>query len=186
MQHQTKHDLFLDVLAPYDKKIMAMKTIRRPEIYKLPFIGKQFSITFDLLINKISGEAFQSVLHLTMGHDIGRMGDRIPAIWVTNNKELVVVSAISGNMNYYHRFIPGMVENKWMKVEISQKPFLGKVGCFRGFLHLTFLFPSGILKYFSMARGPGRLLTQLQQSMRIYRFILVIHGGQQLMDKLEI
>ena len=105
-----------------------MKTIRRPEIYKLPFIGKQFSITFDLLINKISGEAFQSVLHLTMGHDIGRMGDRIPAIWVTNNKELVVVSAISGNMNYYHRFIPGMVEKKWMKVEISQKPFLGKVG----------------------------------------------------------
>ena len=107
-----------------------MKTIRRPEIYKLPFIGKQFSVTFDLLINKISGEAFQSVLHLTMGHDIGRMGDRIPAIWVTNNKELVVVSAISGYWDYY-KMIPGMVEKKWMKLEISQKPINGKVGCFR-------------------------------------------------------
>merc|ERR1712002_251879 len=69
------------------------------EHYQIPYIGKEFLISFELYINSISEEEWQNVLHITTGDNIGKMGDRIPGVWVTDKKELYVSFAINGNKN---------------------------------------------------------------------------------------
>merc|ERR1711942_357320 len=59
---------------------------------ELPFLGKEFSVSFELFINSLdnipSNKPYASVLHLTKGDaDSHEMGFRIPAMWITPNTE---------------------------------------------------------------------------------------------------
>jgi len=85
----------------------------------LPSIGKEFSISFDVFINKF-GPSWQNILHLTStGRDCCNWGDRVPAVWISSKKQFYICSALNGGGDScYH----GTVANagEWISVEISQ------------------------------------------------------------------
>ena len=93
---------------------------------ELAYMGEEFTVAFDLYINKISAAPYQSVLHLTLGRDCSELGDRIPAIWVTPRNILVVASDIYGDQKANDSIIE-MEEKKWTRVEVKQTSNKGKV-----------------------------------------------------------
>ena len=99
---------------------------KNKQIIELPYLGKEYSVSFELFMNKMPTANYQSVIQLTTGKDCCGMGDRSPGVWVMNSKELLVTAAISGNGNT-HKMFPGMEENKWYKIEINQRKGNGKV-----------------------------------------------------------
>jgi len=87
----------------------------------LPYIGKQFSVSFDLLITKMGSYAWQNVLHLTVGPNGDAVyGSRVPLVAVTPAWSLHVTSAISGNWNGGGD-AKGLEQGRWIKVDILQK-----------------------------------------------------------------
>jgi len=95
------------------------------ELTELPFIGKDYDVSFELKITKFGTDAFQSVLHLTLGEDHGN-GHRIPGVWVTAEKKLFISSSVSGNANKEDTVPKELEAGKWIKVHISQKLVDGK------------------------------------------------------------
>ena len=85
---------------------------------ELPYIGKEYSVSFEVFINKMPTQPYQSVIHFTTGDN----NSRNPAVWVTANKEF----CFSGNNKLWKK-LPGLEENKWYKIEINQKLVVGKV-----------------------------------------------------------
>ena len=91
------------------------------EHYEIPYIGKEFLISFELFIVSIIGRGeWQNVIHITTGDNSAKMGDRIPGVWVTGQKDLHVSFAINGKANFFKN-LGKVEENKAIKVEISQK-----------------------------------------------------------------
>ena len=84
-------------------------------------------------ITNFGADAYQSVIHLTIGGNAESYGDRTPGVWITNTKLFCIASAVSGNLNHYQTLAaPVLEENKWTKVEISQTLIEGKVSrCLR-------------------------------------------------------
>ena len=95
---------------------------KNTQLTELAYIGKEYSVSFELFINKFGTDTYQSVLHLSTGGNLDEMGNRNPAVFVYNTSpvQLHITSAVSGNKNMAKNF-PGLVENKWQKIEISQK-----------------------------------------------------------------
>ena len=98
---------------PYDLK-------KNNQITVLPFLGKEYRLLFELKVTKFGTEAHQSVIHLTLGGNAEKYGDRTPGVWITNTKLFGIASAISGNLNSYQDLPTVLEENKWIRVEISQ------------------------------------------------------------------
>ena len=92
----------------------------------LPSIGKEYKISFDLLVSKHKPADTRNVLHFTTGGNHGRYGDRIPGIWIWNNK-LQIASALNGNHNSYVNLPTEVGEGKWNKLQISQSLIDSKV-----------------------------------------------------------
>ena len=90
------------------------------EEFQVPFLGKEFVISFELFINKLAGAHWQSVIHLTTDGNNAKLGDRIPGIWIMRSKQLVVIFALNGENAW--KDVGAVEENKWIKVQISQKP----------------------------------------------------------------
>ena len=65
----------------------------------LLFIGKEYKISFDLLVSKfqVSGY-YRSIIHFTTGINHGKHGDRTPGIWIISNK-LHSASPLNENHN---------------------------------------------------------------------------------------
>jgi hypothetical protein len=65
----------------------------------LPFIGKEYKISFDLLVSKfqVSGY-YRSIIHFTTGINHGKHGIRNPGIWIISNK-LHIASPLNENHN---------------------------------------------------------------------------------------
>merc|ERR1719369_960086 len=102
---------------------------KNQQISELPSIGKEYDISFELLITNFGTDAFQNVIHFTLGENAAKYGDRNPAVWLTKQKKLQICSAISGNKNYCGPdvLIPTVLETgKWIKIEISQTLVDGK------------------------------------------------------------
>ena len=72
------------------KKSNVIKTVK-----DLP---RGWKISFKLFPFAIVG-GFSSVLHATIGNDVGRHGDRIPGIWSYPDKRLYICSSVNGNAN---------------------------------------------------------------------------------------
>ena len=90
----------------------------------LPYIGREFKISFDILVSKF-GPGWQSVIHFTTDGNHGIYGYRIPGLWVFQDKTLSIRSALNGNEHVYtHQ--PVLEVEKWINVEISQILFENK------------------------------------------------------------
>ena len=76
-----------------------------------------FDIYFDLKLNSFS-DGFRSVIHLTIGEDNSKYGDRIPGIWVYK-QGLHVSFAINNNKNNWFNSKP-LQKGEWIKVHIRQ------------------------------------------------------------------
>ena len=94
------------------------------EHFEIPYIGKEFLISFELFIKSINSLIeWQNVIHITTGDNSAKMGDRIPGVWIKDKKDLIVSFAINGKANFFKNL--GKVEGKkTIKVEISQKAWL--------------------------------------------------------------
>ena len=99
---------------------------RNFQLVLLGYLGKEYKISLEFFITKFGADAYQSVIHFTLGGNMGKYGDRTPAVWIKNNKAVHIASAISGNPNAYFD-ICCVAEQKWTKVEISQTLVDGKV-----------------------------------------------------------
>ena len=95
------------------------------ELAELPSLGKEFSVSFGLFINKMPTVPYAQVIHLTTGANNDEMGSTIPGLWVTPAKRVMVMSGISGVKNVYKEF--PVEENKWVNMLITQKIVEGKV-----------------------------------------------------------
>merc|ERR1712098_631069 len=85
---------------------------------ELPFLGKEFSVSFELFIANIPTAPYVSVLHVTKEADKG-MGMRVPGIWIMPNSEMHLAHGFNGNANNFKNH--AVTANSWMKVEITQK-----------------------------------------------------------------
>ena len=105
---------------------MSVTLAKNTLITELPYIGKEYSVSFEVFINKMPTEPYRNVIHLTTGENVAAMGSRIPAVWVTDKKEFHITSSVNDNLNLWKNF-PGLEENKWYKIEINQKLVDAKV-----------------------------------------------------------
>merc|ERR1739844_639466 len=96
-----------------------IKLEKNKKLDDLPFMEKEFSVSFELFLDnyQAAGVPYVSVLHFTMGN-------RIPAVWVMPSKQIHVTSAISGNANSLENY--AIETGKWNKIEINQKLVDGK------------------------------------------------------------
>ena len=78
-------------------------------------------------MDKNTPGAWTNVLHLTNGGNIGKHGDRVPAIFLYRNTQLSVLSSVNGNSNY-HISQKGFKLKKWYRIEVQQVYKGGKVG----------------------------------------------------------
>jgi len=127
--HHGKHQLDATMMVLgglYRANTNEIKIEKNKKVDELPYIGKEFSVSFELFLDSdpAADVPWATVLHLTIGGNIAAMGDRIPAVWVTSAKELHVASAISGSSNSHENY-PVEI-GKWIKVEINQKLVNGK------------------------------------------------------------
>jgi len=101
----------------------------------VPFLGREYTISFHLYLNSYQTHDWTSVLHFTTSGDAYNYGDRNPAIWVSghagNPKKLHFSSGINGLINayFYHDKIYPL--KTWIQINISQilvgKKFIYKV-----------------------------------------------------------
>ena len=89
----------------------------------LPFIGKEYTIFFEIFINKLpTTHSFVNVLLLTKDR-CNRGSPRYPGIWVKKVNGTYSESHITQEMNGKWndaKDIPVPAANKWIKVEVSQ------------------------------------------------------------------
>merc|ERR1739844_192003 len=98
-----------------------IKLEKNKQLDELPYIEKEFSISFELFLNSYPGA---DVLHLTLGENMAKMGDRIPWVWIRPSKEIHVASAVSGVPSSAASY--PVESGKWIKMEINQKQVDGK------------------------------------------------------------
>ena len=83
-------------------------------ITTLPFIGKEYKISFDLFVSKFQVSGY-GVLFISPPVAIMK-------IWIIN-KKLRIVSPVNGNHNineYQYTYPTVLKEGKWTNVEVSQ------------------------------------------------------------------
>lgn len=74
-------------------------------------------VTKELPKNKPGG--FYNVFHMTIGGDRKQYGDRIPAVWVNQEKFFYISSAVSGNPDDHQSF--DFTLYQWYHFEIIQE-----------------------------------------------------------------
>ena len=86
----------------------------------IPDWGPNFIITFETKI--VSFVPHGDLLHFTStGGACCNEGDRIPAVLTLNNKRLQVKTFFNGNPDYRFTSTRSLSEQRWYKIEISQK-----------------------------------------------------------------
>ena len=129
-----------DITAEYKSTAEPTIQVERSKLLGvLPWLGKTFSISFDMVIPDLSKNTaiWTNVLHLSSDGNCCKSGERIPGIWLHNGKKVTAAMDISGNGNKYFF---GEGDKEWLKqgtskIKISQKQVDGKVGirnCLRG------------------------------------------------------
>ena len=56
----------------------------------LPLLNKEYGLSFELSVVKY-GKGWQNILHLTTGGNWGQIGDRIPAVFLLDNRTLHIL-----------------------------------------------------------------------------------------------
>merc|ERR1712106_170880 len=103
------------------KKNTEFAIARDQKIVELLSMGKQFIVTFELLLTNVATSGWTSVIHFTIGGNAGNYGDRTPAVFISNGKTVHMTMAINGNPNYWTNIDElTLTTNKWYKFELSQ------------------------------------------------------------------
>nr|XP_047145915.1 uncharacterized protein LOC105843863 isoform X2 [Hydra vulgaris] len=86
----------------------------------LPLLEKTYSVSFKLKPSTYS-KGWKSVIHLTIGEDYGRYGDRCPAVWFHSDGSgsLYISAVVNGNKDYTFTTQP-LPLNQWSSLQISQ------------------------------------------------------------------
>nr|XP_047144967.1 uncharacterized protein LOC101241106 isoform X2 [Hydra vulgaris] len=86
----------------------------------LSFLEKTYSVSFKIKPRSYSF-GWKSVIHLTIGGNLGRYGDRCPAVWFLydGSGRLYISSAVNGNYDYIFTTEP-LPLNQWSSLRISQ------------------------------------------------------------------
>ena len=100
---------------------------RNNMITELPCLAKEYNISVDVLITKY-GAGWQSVLQLTKGSKIGSYGDRIPGLWLYQDKQLYIASLVGGNANQFYTHKSVLDLDQWITVQIAQTLTDNKAG----------------------------------------------------------
>nr|XP_047144648.1 C-type mannose receptor 2-like [Hydra vulgaris] len=81
---------------------------------------KTYSVSFKLKPRSYS-QGWKSVVHLTIGENYGRYGDRCPAVWFhgDGSGRLYISAAVNGNEDYTFTTQP-LPLNQWSSLQISQ------------------------------------------------------------------
>ena len=72
---------------------------RNQLITVVPYIGREYFISFELYLNSYQPHQWANVIHFTRGGNYGTYGDRNPAIWIRKDKRMHIVSSIAGIHN---------------------------------------------------------------------------------------
>lgn len=86
----------------------------------IPTLYKQWSLSIDI---KPTGlvRGWANILHVGLGGDVSRYGDRSPGIWFNSmTTELLIVSAINGIKNFNFGLTPAIPMEKWTRVILTQ------------------------------------------------------------------
>ena len=114
---------------------------KNTEIGKIASWGPQFRVSFDLKINShVDGNrgGWSNVISFKGNggtSNMGKIGDRIPAIFMNRKGSLHFTSAVNGNRNHVFDFKPIKLNN-WYSIAIEQKRENGKVKEKKENLHL--------------------------------------------------
>ena len=76
-----------------------------------------WKITLDMVLLSLLGTDYYNVFHFTIGQNIGRLGDRTPALWIFQQRLLFGFNAGSYNQYFSPIIIP---LNQKMRVVIEQ------------------------------------------------------------------
>ena len=102
---------------------------KNTEIGALPSWGPEFRISFDLMVNSLSGGTWLSVLSFKRDggkRNGGVIGDRNPAIFLNKKGFITFASGVNGNPNHNFNF-NSIKLKKWYSIEIAQTRDKGKV-----------------------------------------------------------
>lgn len=87
---------------------------------RLPRVGKQWYLSFDLKPTGIVS-SWSNILHLTIGKNIERFGDRIPGIWFHPGRTAIhITNAVNGNKNYIWDSKDDLALNTFFNVRVRQ------------------------------------------------------------------
>jgi len=90
----------------------------------VPYIGREYNVSFELYLNKYQTEDWLSVLHFTTSGNSESYGDRNPAVWVgghrDHHRQLHVSSSIDGTTNMWIKSDKIYPLKTWIKIRISQ------------------------------------------------------------------
>jgi len=87
----------------------------------LPSLEEEYLIAFEVLVTKHENVPWRNIIHLTIGGNLAKYGDRIPGFWLNHENILHICSAVNGNLNYcYNHASQPIVEGKWTSVVIQQ------------------------------------------------------------------
>jgi len=129
-------------IAPIEGKVLGQKhtfvfglqeiTLKKSNfISRLPYIGREFDISFDVFPTWFNG-GWHSVMHFTTSNrNAAIRGDRMPAIWFTrgnaalNQHKMLVCSDINGNKNYCYTTRNIIKAHKWTNIKITQLKAFG-------------------------------------------------------------
>ncbi|XP_047144978.2 uncharacterized protein LOC101236634 isoform X1 [Hydra vulgaris] len=92
----------------------------------LSYLDKAYSISFKIKPKSYSF-GLKNIIHLTINKDLGKYGDRTPAIFFLsdNSHRLSITSAVSGNIIYDFLTQP-LPLNEWTSIQILQIQLNGK------------------------------------------------------------
>lgn len=106
----------------FEKKF---KPLRNNLVGTIPTLGKSYEISFEFY-PVTSGNSWTSLIHLTLGENMRRYGDRSPGIFLRSADGQTIerfhtCAAINGNRVACYSFMGGVPLNKWYQVYINQK-----------------------------------------------------------------
>lgn len=84
----------------------------------LPYLGKEYKITFEWFITGFQS-SWQCIIHFTIGGDGYGSGQRAPGVWLANNNQIGVWSAINSKTEQLRPPFAAKT-GIWMTMEISQ------------------------------------------------------------------
>ena len=93
-------------------------------IATIPKMTKKWRVSFEVKPRDYNFHSFSSVLHLTIGNNGGRIGDRTPAIWFHKERGVILSSAMDGKLvttnSFIKAFKPAPPPGEWTKLVVSQ------------------------------------------------------------------